>query len=273
MEDLPTIDECKGSIITCRFKADPDYSSIIMHFYICFGIFIIIPFLIRKINLILFEKIFCKKTLNQLFCNLKITLRKRKRKRVKVSFGQASNMKRKQSFWDHMAYRRVVNDTTPRTSKIELSKLNQVAPIRNVLAEEDDRMITEGNEGRVMDPRTGKYISKRKLHKSEKILNNKLGDNNSDEEIEKPRYLNRKSMTMGRSKLNASRMRLNQPEVSKKQVFERRAIRLKSMKGVLVFGNRSNNTSSRKKLFNADSKSRKKGGILSRKTFGFKNKF
>lgn len=133
---LPDIQNCIHDIVGCRFKFDPNYSSIFGFFYMIVLIFVVLPYFIGCWNFIFFEKIVLGKTAHQLLCPKKSLLQSLSGgRKKKVNFAKSRKVP-ESKFNHHIAYKLVDNQYL--IPKIERSKINQVAPIINTETDEGE---------------------------------------------------------------------------------------------------------------------------------------
>lgn len=176
-DQLPDISQCTENFYQCRFKFDPDYSSIYGFFFMISMIFIVLPYFVSCWNFLFFEKVLFQKTIFQLFCPKKSLFNKWKSsKKKRVNFNQKMRGK-KTKFNHHIAYKKV--DNLYLVKNVERSKINQVAPINHTETDEGEMsnvMITENNlnKGHVSQRSHMSYVSQKKSGRKKGILGSKV---------------------------------------------------------------------------------------------------
>lgn len=164
---LPHISECKGPLYSCNFAYDPDYSGIQALIVMVFLVFFFFPICIAKVNIIIFGRIRKGVTISNFLC--KKWKKKRKfliKKRARYNF---QGNYRTQNSLTNGQYGVVMNTQTSTRffENIQLSKINQIAPIRHM--QEDLPMITDDNDMGQM------RLSRKKLMRKKGTI---LGRNN-----------------------------------------------------------------------------------------------
>lgn len=222
--DLPDISECNGRIYNCQFSFKPDYSSIEAFIIMMLVIFFFLPFCITKLNLLLFGKIKEGVTLSSCCCSKSKRLKTKKiRKREKYKF---SGKFKSKSHLDN-PYGAVMNThhSTNFLENIQLSKVNQIAPIGQIdkdggvmFTEEDDAMKMIASRKKLSRKKSGILGKKKKSSKNFFIPEHpRINVNFSDKEVLKERGERKKS------------------NFEKRRELPRRSDKFKSIKGG-VFG-------------------------------------
>jgi len=136
MNDLPSLQDCKETIITCRFTFEAEYAPITTLVIFVVSVFLIAPFLVRSCNILLFHKFLCGTSMIEILCTkrkplVKIFRSKKERMMLDVKAKDPDN-EEEEAFKKAQMMRRDFSGFN-----IELSKINQIAPILYTEAMED----------------------------------------------------------------------------------------------------------------------------------------